>query len=79
MILRLHHHRDIWQRWKLKAPGPGILLGAWSERCQLWGRGGGGGGGGTLDWFLHSCELQHWISQPTTETTIASVSQLVKT
>lgn len=46
MILRLHHHRDIWQRWKLKAPGPGILLGAWSERCQLWGRGGGGGGGG---------------------------------
>lgn len=56
MILRLHHHRDIWQRWKLKAPGPGILLGAWSKRCQL----------------------QHWISQPTTETTIASVSQLVK-
>lgn len=35
MILRLHHHRDIWQRWKLKAPGPGILLGAWSKRCQL--------------------------------------------
>lgn len=48
MILRLHHHRDIWQRWKLKAPGPGILLGAWSERCQLWGRGDGGGRGGAL-------------------------------
>lgn len=35
MILRLHHHRDIWQRWKLRAQGLGLLLGAWSDRWWL--------------------------------------------
>lgn len=37
MILRLHHHRDIWQKWELKAQGPGLLRGAWSASWRLWG------------------------------------------
>lgn len=39
MILRLHHHRDIWQKWELKAraQGPGLLLGAGSKTCRLQG------------------------------------------
>lgn len=29
MLLRLHHHRDIWQKWKPEAGwGPAALLGA---------------------------------------------------
>lgn len=78
MILRLHHHWDSWQKWELKAQGPGVVRGAWSESWRLWAV-CARGWGALWTGFLHSCEMQHLISQPTTETTIASVSQLVKT
>lgn len=48
MILRLHHHRDSWQKWELKAQGPGVLRGAWSESWRLWAVCSGGRGGGAL-------------------------------
>lgn len=70
MILRLHHHRG--HLAEAGAQGRGGRAFSW-EPDPSWEH------QGPRHWLLHSCETQHLVSQPTTETTIASVSQLVKT